>query len=60
MKNIIEAINELVRGANIAQARGTYSLKEAHDIFAAVEFINAAIANQQAAAAAPEPEVKSE
>ncbi len=54
MKNIIEAINELVKGANIAQARGIYSLKEAHDIYDSIEFINNAIASQQAAVT-PEP-----
>mgnify|MGYP000849606468 CR=1 FL=1 len=56
MKNAIEAINELIKAVNVAQARGTYSLKEAHDAFSAIEFLNSAVATQQAAAqAAPAP-----
>lgn len=49
MKNAIEAINELVRAINIAQSRGTYSLKESHDAYVAVDFLNSAVANQIAA-----------
>lgn len=48
MKNAIEAINELIKATNMAQARGTYSLKESHDIYVAIEFLNSAVANQQA------------
>lgn len=47
MKNVIEAINELIKGANIAQARGTYTLQEAHDIFEAIKYINSTIAASQ-------------
>lgn len=49
MKNTIDAINELIKAANLAQARGAFSLKEAHDIYTAIEFINKAVQNQQAA-----------
>ena len=48
MKNAIEAINELIKATNMAQARGTYSLKEAHDVYKAIEFLNNAVAAQQA------------
>jgi hypothetical protein len=48
MKNAIEAINELIKATNMAQARGTYSLKEAYEIYKAIEFLNTAVAAQQA------------
>lgn len=57
MKTIIDAINELIKGANIAQSRGVYSLKEAHDIYDGIEFINTAIASQNAAQQAPVAEI---
>lgn len=47
MKNTIEAINELIKGCNLAQARGAFSIKEAHDLFEAIEFINNAVQAQQ-------------
>lgn len=49
MKNAVEAINELIKSINIAQARGTYSLKEAYDAYNAIEFLNNIVATQQAA-----------
>jgi hypothetical protein len=56
MKNTIEAINELIKAVNIAQARGAYSIKEAHDAWAAIEFINNAVAQNQQAPQQPSPE----
>jgi hypothetical protein len=47
MKNPIEAINELIKLVNIAQSRGAYSVKEASEAYAAMEFLNSAVANQQ-------------
>lgn len=48
MKNAIDAINELIKAANLAQARGAFSIKEAHDIYQAIEFINNAVNATQA------------
>lgn len=59
MKNAIEAINELIKAINIAQSRGTYSLKESHDAYMAVEFLNTAVANQMAANQAQAAEAES-
>ena len=47
MKNVIEAINELIKGVNIGQARGVYTLQEAHDIFEAIKYINTTISASQ-------------
>lgn len=47
MKNVIEAINELIKGVNVAQSRGVYTLSEAHDIFEAIKYINNTIASSQ-------------
>lgn len=52
MKNAIDAINELIKGANLAQARGAFSLKEANDIYLAIEFINNAVQQAQ-----PQPQI---
>ena len=49
MNNVIEAINELIKGVNNAYARGAYTMAETHDLHKAVEFIqNAANPTQQA------------
>jgi hypothetical protein len=47
MKNAIDAINELIKTANIAQSRGALTLKEANDVYLAIEFINNAVQAQQ-------------
>ena len=57
MKTIIDAINELIKGANIAQGRGVYSLKEASDVYMAIDFINVAITNQQQTTQTPIPPI---
>ena len=49
MNNVIEAINELIKGVNNAYARGAYTMAETHDLHKAIEFIkNAANTTQQA------------
>lgn len=48
MNNVIDAINELIKGVNNAYTRGAYSMAEAHDLHEAMEFIkNAASTPQQ-------------
>ena len=60
MKNltVIDAINELIKGVNIAYARGgasVYTMLEIREIFNAIEFLNETIKTQtQAQAAATE------
>lgn len=54
MTTVIDAINELIKGANLAQSRGAFSLKEAHDAYVAIEFINNAV-TAPPAQANPEP-----
>ena len=39
MKNVIEAINELIKGVNNAYSRGAYTMAETHDLHQAIEFI---------------------
>ena len=48
MTTVIDAINELIKSANLAQSRGSFSLKEAHDAYVAIEFINNAVTSQPA------------
>lgn len=49
MKNltVIDAINELIKGTNIAFARNAYNMQEVRDIYNAIEFINETIKVQQ-------------
>lgn len=47
MKNVIEAINILITGVNTAYARGAYNMKEVHDIYEAIDFVNKAVSAQQ-------------
>jgi len=53
MTTVIDAINELIKSANVAQSRGAFTLKEAHDAYLAIDFINSAVTNQPAPAVAP-------
>jgi hypothetical protein len=49
MNNVIEAINELIKGVNNAYTRGAYTMAETYDLHKAIEFIkNAANPTQQA------------
>lgn len=50
MKNatVIDAINELIKGVNIAYARNAYSMQEVRDIFNAIEFLGEVVKAQQA------------
>jgi len=49
MNNVIDAINVLIEGVNIAYSRSAYSMAEAHDLHAAIELIKkAANASQPA------------
>lgn len=52
MTNVIDAINELIKGVNAAYARGAYNMQEARTLINAIEFIGEAIKNQQAQAPA--------
>jgi hypothetical protein len=48
MNNVIEAINELIKGVNNAYSRGAYTMSEAHSLHEAIEFIkNAATTKNQ-------------
>lgn len=47
MNNVIEAINELIKGVNNAYIRGVYSMAEAHDLHEAIEFIKVAASTPQ-------------
>jgi hypothetical protein len=47
MNNVIEAINELIKGVNNAYTRGAYSMAEAHDLHEAIEFIKVAASTPQ-------------
>jgi hypothetical protein len=55
MTTVIDAINELIKSANVAQSRGAFTLKEAHDAYVAIDFINSAVTNQPAPPPATEP-----
>lgn len=48
MNNVIDAINVLIEGVNVAYSRGVYSMAETHDLHTAIEFI-------KKAANAPQP-----
>jgi len=56
MTTVIDAINELIKSANVAQSRGAFSLKEAHDVYVAIDFINSAVTNQPAPPPVAQPE----
>lgn len=47
MNNIIEAINELIKGVNNAYSRGAYSMSEAHSLYEAIELIKGAANSSQ-------------
>jgi len=47
MNNVIDAINELIKGVNNAYTRGAYSMSEAHDLHEAIEFIKNAANSPQ-------------
>ena len=50
MKNltVIDAINELIKGVNLAYSRQAYTMIETRDIINAIEFLGEAIKGQQA------------
>lgn len=47
MTNVIEAINELIKGINTAYARNSYTMEETHQLYSAIKFIKDAVQNQQ-------------
>ena len=47
MNNVVEAINEIIKGVNNAYARGAYSMAEAHDLHEAIEYIKSAASTPQ-------------
>jgi len=47
MKNVVEAINLVVNGVNLAFSRGAYNMKEVHDLHEAIEYIKQAVNTQQ-------------
>lgn len=51
MKNltVIDAINEIIKGTNLAFARNAYSMSEVRDIYNAIEFLGETIKSQQVA-----------
>lgn len=53
MNNVVDAINELIKGVTNAYARGAYSMAEAHDLHEAIEYI------KSAANTTPQPPVES-
>ena len=42
MNNLLEAINEILKGVNVAYSRGAYTMQETHDLHIAMEFIKTA------------------
>ena len=62
MKNltVVEAINDLIKGVNIAYARQAYNMLETREIINAIEFLNETIKNQQQAVQAEAPVEKAE
>ena len=59
MNTALEAINKLVEGVNLAQARGAYDLREASSFWAAIEFL-ASLQNQAPAPEQPQAPVERE
>lgn len=51
MKNltVIDAINEIIKGTNLAFSRNAYSMSEVRDIYNAIEFLGETIKSQQVA-----------
>jgi putative aminopeptidase FrvX len=49
MKNltVIDAINDLIKGVNVAYSRQAYTMSETRDIINAIEFLNETIKSQQ-------------
>ena len=47
MDNVVEAINELIKGINTAYSRGAYTMAESHDLHKAIEFIKKSASNTQ-------------
>lgn len=49
MKNltVIDAINELIKGVNVAYSRQAYTMLETRDIINAIEFLGETIKSQQ-------------
>jgi len=64
MKNltVIDAINELIKGINLAYSRQAYTMVESRDILNAIEFLGETIKSQEAQSkqAQVEPEVPAE
>lgn len=55
MTNVLDAINELIKGINVAYARNAYSMQESRALLNAIEFIGDAVKNQQAQVQANQP-----
>jgi hypothetical protein len=57
MKNltVIDAINELIKGTNLAFARNAYNMSEVRDIYNAIEFLGETIKAQQTPAQEAQP-----
>jgi len=55
MKNVIEAVNLVVNGVNVAFQRGAYNMKEVHDLHEAIEYIKQAVNQSANATPAVEP-----
>lgn len=51
MKNltVIDAINEIIKGVNLAFSRNSYNMSEVRDIYNAIEFLGETIKSQQVA-----------
>lgn len=47
MTTVIEAINDLIRGVNLAFSRNAYSMQETRTLINAIEFIGDTIKSQQ-------------
>lgn len=58
MKNPIEAINVLIGGINTAFTRGAFDMKEVHDLYEAISFLNEAANAQQQSQQAIKPNIE--
>lgn len=58
MNNVIDAINVLIEGVNVAYSRGTYSMAETHDLHVAIEFLKKAANTPQGEQAVSEDDKK--
>jgi len=45
--NVIELVNKLIEGVNLAYTRGAYTMAETHELYNAIESIKAIANNQQ-------------